>query len=485
MCAWSVLIKDIYYYTDIGRDFLIFDEIVTKKIVLFGPRADFQGLFHGVLWHYLNVPAYILGNGNPVVVGWFWILLTIGFIASCYYIAKQLFGKKSGIIMLILLTGYMVPLTQGFFHGNGAMLILPAFFYLFIRYIQKNEPKYLAGHLLLLGFLVQFEIAIGGPLIILSTVASLFLIIKRRNFKHIFCFGALILTLSTFLLIELRYDFTQIRSLLRYVHGARDGASLSFSYSLYDRFDNIASHGFNLFKFELYRWNYLVFLFFIFAFLRIFQKKGTTLVIYTSFLYFYVGYYALTLLHGGRIIMFWWLPMTVLPLLILSSFHHYFSKKVLYGFLGVIITVTFVQNIQFLKTITYERGKGFHSWQFHYNVAKKLVTDAPADYGYFIYAPDIYGYQDKYAMLYAQRTLNKPGVTFEKKPATYILIEPPPPNSPGLSAKWWIENKVGIKSAPIKIIKLGLGYRIHSYYVSSEDISAPSKVGPSDWLYFR
>lgn len=485
MCGWSVLNGDIYYYTDIARDFLIFDEIVSKKIVLFGPRADFAGFFHGILWHYINVPAYILGNGNPVVVGWFWILLTIGFITSSYYVAKKLFDKKSGIIMLVLLSCYMVPITQGFFHGNGAMLILPAFFYLFIRYAQKNDPRYLAGHMLLLGFLVQFEIAIGLPLVILSSIASLFLIIRRNNYKHLLCFGFLIVAVASFILIELRYDFTQIRAAIKYLGGTRDQDYVPFAYSLYDRLDKIASRGFNIFRLDLYRWNYFVFAIYLLAFIRIYQKKGKNLIIYASFLYFYVGYYALTLFHGGEMLLFWWLPMSTLPLLMLSSFHHFFSKKIFYGFLGVIITAIMIQNVVYIKTISEERGRGFNSWQFHYNLGKKLVDDAPKEYGYFIYAPDVYGYQDKYAMLYAQRQLNKFGTTFEKKPTTYILIEPPPPDTPGLSPKWWIENKVGIKIAPKKIIKFGLGYEIHRYHLSEVDIQIPSQVSQSDWLYFR
>lgn len=186
LSAWSVLHNTIYYYTDIGRDFLIFDEIVTKKFVIFGPRADMQGLFHGILWHYLNVPVYILGGGNPVVLGWFWIGLTVLFLGSVYFITKRLFDEESALVALLLTSGAMVEISQGFFHGNGAMLIMPLFFYSFITYVQTRQIRFLVICLITIGMLVQFEIALGVPLGLLTVFATIVLILKRtiKNYRR-------------------------------------------------------------------------------------------------------------------------------------------------------------------------------------------------------------------------------------------------------------------------------------------------------------
>ena len=89
MATWYVLHGDILFSTDIARDFSLLDEARQKGIVLIGPRASGVGLFHGPLWLYLNFPAFIIGNGNPIIVGWFWILLIPPFLYMSFHIAKR------------------------------------------------------------------------------------------------------------------------------------------------------------------------------------------------------------------------------------------------------------------------------------------------------------------------------------------------------------------------------------------------------------
>ncbi|MEK7450632.1 MAG: hypothetical protein AAB662_01690, partial [Patescibacteria group bacterium] len=66
---------EVNFPSDVARDFLLFAEMDQKKIVFIGPRSSTNNLFHGPLWTYMNYPAYVIGNGNPVVVAWFWIFL--------------------------------------------------------------------------------------------------------------------------------------------------------------------------------------------------------------------------------------------------------------------------------------------------------------------------------------------------------------------------------------------------------------------------
>ena len=73
--SWYVLNNDIYFGADQARDFHILREVSQKKIILIGPRAS-GDLFHGVGWPYLNYPLFVLGSGNPVAVGWGWVVLT-------------------------------------------------------------------------------------------------------------------------------------------------------------------------------------------------------------------------------------------------------------------------------------------------------------------------------------------------------------------------------------------------------------------------
>ena len=77
----SILVRngEVNFFNDIARDFLLLQELDQKKIVLIGPRSSTNGLFHGPLWTYINYPAYVLGNGNPVVVACFGFSLSVSF----------------------------------------------------------------------------------------------------------------------------------------------------------------------------------------------------------------------------------------------------------------------------------------------------------------------------------------------------------------------------------------------------------------------
>jgi len=71
LSSFFVLHGEVHLTNDIGRDFLLLQELDQKKIVFIGARANTQGVFHGPLWAYINYPAYVIGHGNPVTVAWF------------------------------------------------------------------------------------------------------------------------------------------------------------------------------------------------------------------------------------------------------------------------------------------------------------------------------------------------------------------------------------------------------------------------------
>ena len=96
--SWYVVNGDLTFSSDIARDFLLFGEITEKKFVLIGPKSSVMGLFHGPLWLYLNYPAYLIGNGNPLVVGVWWIILDAVFLVSVFFISKKLFNQKQSDI---------------------------------------------------------------------------------------------------------------------------------------------------------------------------------------------------------------------------------------------------------------------------------------------------------------------------------------------------------------------------------------------------
>ena len=65
--------NDIFYDTDIARDFLLWQEMSDKhKLTLIGGRSSLPGLFHGPLYYWLGWPFFLLAGGNPLGVAVFW-----------------------------------------------------------------------------------------------------------------------------------------------------------------------------------------------------------------------------------------------------------------------------------------------------------------------------------------------------------------------------------------------------------------------------
>jgi len=129
--SWFAIHGDIVFHTDIARDFLLMEDVVRNKpITLIGPRSGgIPGVFHGPLWTYLNVPAFILGNGNPAIVGWFWVLLFTINILIVYKVGSKIFSKETGLIAAALtsiISAFSVP---GYFNPFGAVMFAPLFFY--------------------------------------------------------------------------------------------------------------------------------------------------------------------------------------------------------------------------------------------------------------------------------------------------------------------------------------------------------------------
>ena len=122
--SWFVLNGEVNFSSDIARDFHLMREIDQKKIVLIGPRSS-SGLFHGPLWLYLNYPAFVAGQGNPVIVGWWWVFLMLFWQVSSFYVANKLFGKTVAYFFTAYIAIYSVFHVNGMYNPHGAMILMP------------------------------------------------------------------------------------------------------------------------------------------------------------------------------------------------------------------------------------------------------------------------------------------------------------------------------------------------------------------------
>ena len=187
LISHHIFLNDMFFDSDIGRDFLLIDDVVSNRnITLIGPRADgISGMFFGPHWIYLNIPFYLIGNGNPVVVAFSWVLLILFSIISTYYVANKLFGKTSGLIAAMIYAFFIVPFSTGITQSFFAVLISPWIVYFLALFIKNKKPLYLGISLFLSGTLYQFQPAFGMITIPFTVLITFYEIVKIKKYKYL------------------------------------------------------------------------------------------------------------------------------------------------------------------------------------------------------------------------------------------------------------------------------------------------------------
>ncbi|MDP3987978.1 MAG: hypothetical protein Q8P80_02435 [Candidatus Levybacteria bacterium] len=482
LSAWLVLHHDLQFTSEIARDFFLLDEMAKKKIILIGPSST-TGLFHGPLWTYVNYPAYLIGRGNPEAVAWGWIAMVIAFLISGFYIARNLFNKTTAYFYVLMISVYSVFHGGGLYNPHGAMFVIPAFFYFLIRYMQTQKLKYLIIHVLLAGVLIQFQMAIGIPFFILSFFYAVYVCVKAKKKKYLLSYLLIILTLSNFILFDLRHEFLNTKLVLHFMTAAgRDNPNII---SMFYQRIKFMTTGVEFIRADPGYRDMVVFIIFsIFTFFQLKDKKFKA--IYLSFLYFYFGFLVLSNLNSGGLLYFYLFPLFPFVFLIFSSFVTSRYSKIFIA----IFFIIFLFNIQSAMGDTIDASKRFigqsnNSWLFYRNVSSKIFTGEEKEFGYYVYSPEVLAYQGKYAMLFQTKQSSKKTHYFQKKPITYLLIAPPPQGNPYMKDEWWKINLLHIDRKPDSTINFVNGYKIEKYKLSEEEIKVPVEKNIDPGLTFR
>lgn len=486
-----ILSGDIHFSSDIARDFLLYEEIDQKKIILIGPRASgLQGLFHGPLWLYINYPAYLIGNGNPLFVGYFWILLTLLFLVTSYYVAKKLFTSETASYYTVLLSSAMVFFIHGLFNPFGVMFILPLFFYTIYKYSETLKLPYLLAHVLILGTMIQFQMAIGIPFTLLSVLFTLVLLYRNKKLQHIFSYLLLIFPLSTFIVFDIRHNFSQLRSVLNSFTSDSTIAYTSFADRINNRWDNMIGNLYLVqgsYETVINGFISIILIFFLYGKFKQLQLKKVdrNSKIILLLLYFYIGFYVVSIFFNGILLTHYTFPLIPIIFLLFSSMYIYQKKLFIILFLSV-ITYNLYSGIDYINSLTNQIGKSQNSWQFQKQVAQKVFSAPEDNFGYAIYTPDYYGYSPKYAYSYVKKITPAKNTAFnQKEPITYLVVEPPPLNRPDIDPQFWIKEKLKITSKPSEVYTFENGFRIEKYELTQKELEIPPDPTVNEWIHFR
>ena len=293
--------------------------------------------------------------------------------------------------------------------------------------------------------------------------------------RHILAFLIVLLPLSTFILFDIKHQFIQSKAVLSYISGRENTGKVDSKFI--DLVDDRVRRAFADVPHFITGGKWFLMIPFLFlisgAIGKILGKKDKNeKSIYGLFLYFYFGYWFLTLFFKGQIWGYYYWPFLSVMVILFVSLHRYVDKK-LFGFVFVgAIILNFIsgfgQNIRSNEFFKEDGG----SWSFYERVASDVYKDAGSDFGYFIFNPDQFGYSARYAFHYKQQGYKDVSAhSFEKKKITYLVITPS--ENPFLSVDGWKAGQVKLEKKPVKIKKYKDGVSVEKYELTPEEIAVP------------
>ena len=203
------------------------DIVVNHNLRLIGQQTSQLGVFIGPLFYYVIIPFYLITNMDPIGGVIFVTLIGLITIYSFYYVFKNVFDEKTGLIAAaIYATSFSTVLTDREVVPTTPVMLWSIWFLYDLHLLLKGKFKF---GLPLLGVLVGLIWHINMGLVLLTPVAVLAIILSKKLPKP----KTAILSLSLFLLLsaplilfELRHNFLQSHAIISSLAGNSTGGSV-------------------------------------------------------------------------------------------------------------------------------------------------------------------------------------------------------------------------------------------------------------------
>lgn len=432
------------------------------------------------------MPAFLLGKGNPAYVGWFWFGLFLLCLYIFYKISRSLLNEDFSLLGTVLLSGSLSTSIKELFNPFGAVVLFPVFIYLFISYLKNNKWQYLLAVFFTLGLIIQFQMAFGIPVLFLTVLYLMVYLYKKNKLIHLLSLIILVIPLSTFIIFDLRHDFIQSRSVLDYLRRPESQSKIVLLPFLITRFKGFYLEGINFLKHK-YWFIALITSSFTLWFSYVFYRKNRTgNLLYGLFLYFYVGFWIITLLFKGTIWGYYYWPFLPFTIIVFCSLLNKVKNQAAIYLAVLIVALSLYGNFKAVKETVNNVGKDGSSWKFNLLMIEKIFNSGNNEFGYYIFSPDLFGYSQQYAFNYLKlKYPNIKAVSFEKRPLTYLVYVPPPSDRLYLDGRWWKDKQVRINKQPATAVKYPNGFRVEKYILNNKDIDVPSDQNLIKDIYFR
>ncbi len=221
---------------DEGRDVMVAKDILQGDFTLLGPRASAGDFFLGPIYYYMMAPFLLLSGLDPVGPAIMVALFGIATVGLVYFVSKSFFGRRAAIISSSLYA--ISPLVVAYSRSSWNPNLMP-FFSLLILFLNLKAVKSQSFKLffavgLLLGIAIQLHYltVFLGITVFFFTVVSELIVSRTKLFKRYFLHASsmvigFVISLSPFLLFELRHGFPNITTIFKFIF--EDNAAKEYS----------------------------------------------------------------------------------------------------------------------------------------------------------------------------------------------------------------------------------------------------------------
>ncbi len=212
------------FLEDEGRDLLVVHRMLdTFRPALIGPQTSTGNMYLGPLYYYLITPALFLAQMNPLGPVIFIALTGVLTAWLLYYLGTKWFGKSAG--MLAALMYALLPLPVIFTRNSWNPNLAPLISLLMLAYLVKivQHKIFVKKDFLILGLLAGALVQLHYMALLFLVGVGLALIYYLHNSLPTILRGVcvalvgFIITLSPFILFEIRNDYVNTHALTRFV----------------------------------------------------------------------------------------------------------------------------------------------------------------------------------------------------------------------------------------------------------------------------
>lgn len=210
---------NIFFAYDQSRDAYTSLEVMSGHLKIIGPPSSYDTkLFHGPLFYYLFGPIYWLSSHSPIPLSALLRIYNAGGIFLAYFLGKVLFNRRAGLLSALIFALSFEQSQYAIFLSHPALAVITvSLFYLGLAILIFDKKSWgLPLATLGLGLSIQFHVGLSYLILLVPINLIIFKsqLPKIQPKTYFQSFLILLVTLSTFMIAEIKFHFRETQAIL-------------------------------------------------------------------------------------------------------------------------------------------------------------------------------------------------------------------------------------------------------------------------------